>query len=210
VIIPSSNTSNRLKQYRFVRLLGEGGYGSVYQAVDENGRQVAIKRIRLRNLSAKSREKRLQAFQREVHFLATLQHPHLSRYYGCFYHEHDLYLVMQYIEGCTLEQHMEECGGYLSLEEVLDIGIQICEVLEYLHRRNPPVIFRDVKPANIMRTPGGRIVLIDFGIARYFTGGKQVIPVPWDQWAIPRRSSTWDRPTRGLISMLSGQPSTRY
>ena len=93
MIIPSSNTSNRLKQYRFVRLLGEGGYGSVYQAVDTYGRQVAIKRIRLRHLSAKSREKRLQAFQREAHFLANLKHPHIARYYSCFYYEHDLYLV---------------------------------------------------------------------------------------------------------------------
>jgi len=90
MIIPSSNT---LKRYRFVRLLGEGGYGSVYQAVDEYGRQVAIKQIRLRNLPAKSREKRLQAFQREAHFLANLKHPHIARYYSCFYYEHDLYLV---------------------------------------------------------------------------------------------------------------------
>ena len=169
MIIPSSNT---LKQYRFVRLLGEGGYGSVYQAVDENGRQVAIKRIRLRNLSAKSREKRLQAFQREVHFLATLKHPHIARYYGCFYHEHDLYLVMQYREGSTLEQYMEACGGNLSLEEVLDIALQLCTILEYLHRQGQPVIFRDLKPANVMRTPEGRIVLIDFGIARYFKLGQ--------------------------------------
>jgi serine/threonine protein kinase len=168
VIIPSSNTSNRLKRYRFVRLLGEGRYGSVYQAVDEYGRQVAIKRIRLRNLPAKSRKKRLQAFQREAHFLANLKHPHIARYYGCFYYEHDLYLVMQYIEGSTLEQYMEACGGTLQLEEVLDIGIQLCTILEYLHRQDPPVIFRDLKPANVMRTPEGRMILVDFGIARYF------------------------------------------
>ena len=79
---------------------------------------------------------------------------------------------MQYIEGFTLEQYMEACGGNLSLEEVLDIALQLCTILEYLHRQGQPVIFRDLKPANVMRTPEGRIVLIDFGIARYFTGGQ--------------------------------------
>jgi len=80
--------------------------------------------------------------------------------------------VMDYIEGETLENYLDQAGGGLPVEEVVDIGIQLCTVLSYLHTRQPPIIFRDLKPANVMRTPDGELFLIDFGIARLFKPGK--------------------------------------
>src|SRR5207302_2571129 len=79
--------------------------------------------------------------------------------------------VMQYIEGFTLEQYMESCGGNLSLDEVLDIALQLCMILEYLHRQGQLVIFRDLKPANVMCMPEGRIVLNDFFFFCFFRLG---------------------------------------
>ena len=81
---------------------------------------------------------------------------------------------MDFIEGETLEDSVLKAKeGYLPVKEVLKIGIQLCTVLNYLHSQIPPVIFRDVKPSNIMRTPKGRLYLIDFGIARHFSPGQQ-------------------------------------
>src|SRR5579884_2874116 len=80
---------------------------------------------------------------------------------------------MDFIEGETLEDYMlKVAGGRLPVDKVLSIGIQVCTVLEYLHSRQPPIIFRDLKPANIMLTPSGHIYLIDFGIARHFKPGQ--------------------------------------
>jgi serine/threonine protein kinase len=161
-----------LHRYTFIRLLNKGGYGSVYLACTQGNHPVAIKHISLHGLSASHKQTRLQSFRREIRFLATLQHPQLVRYIDCVQQGNDLYLVMEYIEGCTLEEYIEECGGALPLDEVLDIGIQLCEILEYLHQLDPPLIFRDLKPANVMRRPDGRIVLIDFGIARFYKEGQ--------------------------------------
>ncbi len=80
---------------------------------------------------------------------------------------------MDFIEGESLRRYLyETMNGYIPIEEVLDIGIQLCNVLDYLHTRRPPIIFRDLKPSNIMRTPNGHIYLIDFGIARHFKVGQ--------------------------------------
>src|SRR5258708_34516551 len=79
---------------------------------------------------------------------------------------------MDYIEGETLETYLDKVGGKLPLEKALSIGLQLCSVLDYLHNREPPIIFRDLKPANVMVAPAGHVYLIAFGIARHFKPGQ--------------------------------------
>src|SRR5438034_592358 len=113
------------------------------------------------------------AFKREALLLASLSHPGLPHIYDQFFEVGHWYLVMDFIEGETLDEHLDKAKvRRLLVEEVLDIGIKLCTVLDYLHTRQPPIIFRDLKPANIMLTPDGQIFLIDFGIARHFKLGQ--------------------------------------
>src|SRR4051794_30010886 len=101
------------------------------------------------------------AFEREAFLLAELMHPHLPRIYDYFKDEDtkNCCLVMDFIDGKTLEEYLTDQGGKLPLEETLDIGIQLCTVLDYLHTRKSPIIFRDLKPLNIMITPNGHLYL---------------------------------------------------
>jgi serine/threonine protein kinase len=113
------------------------------------------------------------SFQREVSVLSQLDHPNLPCVYEHFQTPGQWYLVMDFIAGETLEQYQSKTpNGRLLLSEVLDIGLQLCMVLDYLHSHQPPIVFRDLKPANVMRTPTGQLYLIDFGIARYFKPGQ--------------------------------------
>ena len=113
------------------------------------------------------------AFQREASVLSQLDHPNLPRLYEHFQNPGHWYLVMDFIAGETLEQYQSKAPNRrLLLSEVLDIGLQLCIVLDYLHSQQPPIVFRDLKPANIMRTPTGQLYLIDFGIARSFKPGQ--------------------------------------
>ncbi|HEY6410759.1 MAG TPA: serine/threonine-protein kinase, partial [Ktedonobacteraceae bacterium] len=105
--------------------------------------------------------------------LAGLQHPNLPSIHDYFNQNGRSYLVMSFIEGETLEHYLETTSNsYLTIKEVLEIGIQLCTALDFLHTRTPPIIFRDLKPSNIMRTPNGHIYLIDFGIVRHFKPGQ--------------------------------------
>src|SRR5260370_6527823 len=114
-----------------------------------------------------------RSFKREAHLLASLQHPNLPSIYDHFSEAGRWYLVMSFIEGETLEAYLSQAKELqLPIQEVLDIGIQLCTVLDYLHTRQPPIIFRDLKPANVMRTHTGHLYLIDFGIARHFKPGQ--------------------------------------
>lgn len=169
-------TNFMLKQrYRIIAKVGEGGFGAVYQAEDSEfgDRMVAVKEMSEEGLSPEEIVEASGSFKREAFLLANLVHPNLPSIYDYFTEQGHWYVVMDFIEGETLENHLNKASkGYLSVEDVLDIGMQLCAVLDYLHTRNPPIIFRDLKPANMMITPGGSVYLIDFGVARHFKPGK--------------------------------------
>ncbi len=165
-----------LKQrYRIIGQLGQGGFGAVYKAEDMHFGEAlrAVKEMSQSGLNAQELNEAIDAFKREAVLLAGLMHPNLPRIYDHFSDGGRWYLVMDYIEGETLETHLDKANNRkLPIEEVLSIGIQLSMVLSYLHTRQPPIIFRDLKPANVMLTADGHLYLIDFGIARHFKPGQ--------------------------------------
>src|SRR2546428_4305870 len=169
-------SSHLLQQrYHILYKVGEGGFGAVYKAEDTlfDNRLVALKEMSQGGLSAHEVAEATEAFKREALMLAKLVHPNLPRIYDYFTEQGHCYVIMDFIEGETLQEHLNKSvQGRLPVGKVLEIGIQLCSVLDYLHTRNPPIIFRDLKPANIMLTSDGYIYLIDFGVARHFKTGK--------------------------------------
>lgn len=166
---PDTLLENR---YVILKTIGQGGMGAVYLALDTrlNNMLVAVKEMSTKavggNLPAA-----IAAFQKEAALLISLHHPALPVIRDFFPHGQERwYLVMDHIEGRTLKEIIDERGS-ISEPEVLGWARQLCEILNYLHSQNPPIIFRDLKPSNIMLTPQGQIKLIDFGIARHFQQG---------------------------------------
>lgn len=166
-----------LKQrYRVLGAVGKGGFGAVYKAEDIQlgNRLLSVKEMSQSSLSPQEIAEAEENFKREAHILAALKHPNLPSIYEYFSEAGRWYLVMDFIEGETLEDYAKKNPqGHLSIKDTLQIGIQLCTVLAYLHSRQPPIIFRDLKPSNIMLTPEGHLYLIDFGIARHFKPGQQ-------------------------------------
>ena len=162
-------------QYRIVRVLGIGGMGAVYLAEDEQlfGKQWAIKELIDAFTNPQDRTAAWQQFQQEARILVALDHPNLPKIVRHFAEGGRLYLVMEYVDGQTLEEILSKTSGPLPEAQVVDWMKQICGVLGYLHGCTPPVIFRDLKPDNIMLGRDNRIRLIDFGIARLFDPHKQ-------------------------------------
>jgi WD40 repeat protein len=158
-------------RYRIARSVGTGGYGKVYKATDcqFGDRPVAVKEMIQQGLSTQEVAKSAQAFRHEAFLLAALTHPNLPSIYDYFSEDDRYYLVMSFIEGETLLKYSQRHHDQrLPPEKVMQIAVQLASVLSYLHSRKPPIVFRDLKPVNIMRTPEGQIYLIDFGIARHF------------------------------------------
>jgi serine/threonine protein kinase len=180
LISPETQVSSPQKvvlkhRYRLRKKVGSGGYGDVYKAVDSQfgDRQVAIKEMSQNGLNPQEISKASEAFKREAFMLAALTHPGLPSIYDYFAENDRWYLVMSFIEGETLEAYLNRSkNGCLPIDKVLYIGIQLASVLSYLHARKPPIIFRDLKPSNVMRTYDGQIYLVDFGIARHFKAGQ--------------------------------------
>src|SRR6266849_845612 len=171
-LLPRTVFRNR---YYIIGEVGAGGFGSVYKAKDtlSGDHLVAIKEVKLLGLQQQAMIEATNAFEREVSLLSQLDHPNLPHLYEHFRSPGHWYLVMDFIVGETLEEYQSKAPNRrLLLSEVLDIGLQLCTVLDYLHSQQPPIVFRDLKPANIMRTPTGQLYLIDFGIARYFKPGQ--------------------------------------
>jgi len=156
-------------RYEIIRRVGGGGMGNVYQARDLHlqGAVRAVKEMIEMFSDPALREKAVSDFQREARLLASLRHPSIPIIYDHFVEGGRYYLVMEFIAGGDLATRQQLVGGRFDELTVTMWAIQICDVLDYLHTRQPPIIYRDLKPANVMIDPeANRVVLIDFGIAR--------------------------------------------
>lgn len=210
-----------LKQrYEIVRLIKGGGMSWVYQVrerrADATTRLWAMKELRMdpddRHTLAEAR----QMFEQEAHILVQLGHRNLPRVAAYFTEGDRSYLVMEYVHGETLQERLSQTRAPLLESQVLPWAIQVCDVLDYLHTRQPPVIFRDVKPGNIMVTPSSVVKLIDFGIARTFKTGKQrdtitmgsenyAAPEQWGQGQTDPRSDLYSLGAT-LYHLLTNEP----
>ncbi|GHO44248.1 hypothetical protein KSX_24110 [Ktedonospora formicarum] len=148
--------------------------GAVYQARDLKRQAVcAIKEMSLSTVPPEEQTQAIQNFKIEAKILWRLDHPNLPKFTGFFSENQRHFLVMEYIDGTTLEELLQRNDSPFSERRVLGWARQLCDVLEYLHSQDPPIIFRDMKPGNAMLTRDGRIKLIDFGIARFFQRSRQ-------------------------------------
>lgn len=162
-------------RYIIVRLLGQGGMGAVYLASDNRipGKVWAVKEMSdAALLDPAEKLAAIRAFESEANLLANLDHPNIPKVVDYFAEGGKYFLVMDFVPGKTLEAMMEERRVPFPEQQVAEWGTQLCDVLSYLHSRQPPVIFRDLKPGNIILHPDGTLKLIDFGIARLFKAGR--------------------------------------
>lgn len=154
-------------KYEILKLIGRGGMSKVYLAMDKNlNKQWAIKEIQ-KEARNKNNEVVVQSAIAEANMMKKLDHPCLPRIVDIINHDNVIYVVMDYIEGEPLSRILNQNGAQPQ-EAVLQWAESLCGVLDYLHNQNPPIIYRDMKPANIMLQPNGNIKLIDFGIAREY------------------------------------------
>ncbi len=185
-------------EYYIHRVIGYGGMGKVYLAAhNELTVPVAIKQARADQLLSEDAIAALDyllqgddlpstlatqefpggggvhtdRFLREALFLARIHHPALPSLYDYFFEDGYWYMVMDYIPGQTLTAYLRQQGPLPPLE-ALNYALQLCDVFDYLHKQTPPIIYRDLKPSNVLITPEGTLMLVDFGIARYFKEGQ--------------------------------------
>lgn len=154
-------------KYEILTLIGKGGMSEVYLAMDKNlNKQWAVKEIKKRARD-KNNAVVVQSAIAEANMMKKLDHPCLPRIVDIIDREDVIYVIMDYIEGESLNKVLEKNGAQPQ-ELVIQWAEDLCGVLDYLHTQNPPIIYRDMKPANIMLQPNGNIKLIDFGIAREY------------------------------------------
>jgi formylglycine-generating enzyme required for sulfatase activity len=164
---PNTILQNR---YRIIQPLGVGGMGAVYQAMDENLSCV----VAVKETFAATEEQR-RAFKREAELLANLTHAGLPRVTDHFTYDSGQFLVMQYVPGNDLAELLSLRERPFSTAKVLEWGDQLLDALEELHAYRPPIIHRDIKPSNLKLTPKGKVVLLDFGLAKGIAGQMSTI-----------------------------------
>ena len=179
-------------RYLILGLLGAGGMSNVYKGRDLHfpnvQKLVAIKEMTSMVSDQTMHEMIVTNFEREADLLATLSHPAIPRIYDYFIHNNSLYLVMEFIDGLDLEALLAESEEFLSEQQVVEWAIELCDVLSYLHNHQPePVVFRDMKPSNIMIDQHSHIRLIDFGIARVFQPGQKGTMIGTEGYSPPEQ-----------------------
>ena len=160
----------KLGRYDLIRVLGKGAMGLVYEGRDPNlDRRVAIKTIKVENLSEEEAAEYEVRFRTEARSAARLQHPNIVSVYDSDRDIDIAYLVMEFIQGEDLKHHLDK-GVRYSLEQAAGIMNDLLSALDYAHRQN--IVHRDVKPANLLIEPSGRVKLTDFGVARIQDSGE--------------------------------------
>lgn len=154
-------------KYEILKLIGKGGMSKVYLAMDKRlNKQWAVKEVQ-KNARDNNNEVVVQSAIEEAQMIKELDHPAIVRIVDIIENDEVIYIIEDYIEGETLGSIVEEHGAQPQ-KMVIDWAMQLCEALEYLHTRKPPIIYRDMKPANVMLKPDGNVKVIDFGIAREY------------------------------------------
>lgn len=162
-------------RYLIIQKIGQGGMGAVYQAADTQNPGVirAVKEMSDAAIpNPADRAYAVESFLREAQLLQALDHPNLPKVVDVFSESGKQYLVMEFVHGQTLQAILESRSQPFTEAEVTPWAVQLCDVLAYLHAQKPQIIFRDLKPGNIMITPEGQVKLIDFGIVRFFKPGQ--------------------------------------
>lgn len=176
-------------RYTIISTLGSGGMGMVYLVYDNRLKtRLALKEM---NTSSSNSKASLDMVKREAEMLVLgQQHPGIPHIYDTFIEYGHSYIVLDYVEGVTLDVKVREAakrGQFLSEALVGEWICQLCDIVHHLHTQNPPVIFRDLKPQNVMLTPQGKIMLIDFGIAKYFLSEEEQTSVGTRGYAAPEQ-----------------------
>lgn len=179
-------------RYEIQRVAGRGGMSTVYAARDLRFGQVericAIKEMFDVDPDPRVRALRLVNFERESALLATLSHPAIPRIYDYFSHNGLVYLVLEFIDGYDLERHLASRKTPFGEEQIIKWALEIADVMRVLHEQKPdPIIFRDLKPSNIMLRTSGQVVLIDFGIARTIQGRQRGTMIGTEGYAPPEQ-----------------------
>ncbi len=192
------------QRYEIIKLRARGGMSTVYEARDLRFshvfRRCAVKEVANAAPDPDTRRLNMQSFEREANILASLSHPAIPHIFDYFAVGSRAYLVLEYIEGEDLQALLERTTGFLPPRRVASWILQICDVLEYLHTHpQGPIVFRDIKPSNIMLLPDERVMLVDFGIAKVFLGRERGTMVGTEGYAPPEQY-------RGL----AGQPGDIY
>ncbi len=207
-LLPNTELSNA--RYRIERLVASGGMGAVYRALDTRfNRPCAVKEMLDEFHSEEERNQSVEWFAREATLLLDLNHPYIPRVRDFFVEQGRHYLVMDFIEGRTMGEVVDREGNVAGLNGARGISEararswaqQLCNVLTYLHRQTPPIIFRDLKPANIMVTEQDEIRLIDFGIARTFQAQNQSTIIMTPGYAPPEQVQGMAEPRSDLYAL---------
>lgn len=174
LLTPNTIIRGSRGEYKILGVIGRGGMGAVYRAQRlADGTIWALKEMRPPpDAPASEIEENRRLFMQEAELLSSLSHPNLPVVADFFADQGKPVLVMEFVPGQTLEDRIHEANAPLLEQQVVGYGIQIARVLHYLHTREPKIIYRDLKPSNIMLTPDGVLKLIDFGVARTYKRNK--------------------------------------
>ena len=181
-----------VERYQIQDVIGVGGMGSVYRARDLHFpnvvKLVAVKEMINQAPDPLVRETIVKNFEREANILVTLNHPSIPKIYDFFTHDERSYLVLEYVNGRDLEAVLKSSPDPIREDQVILWCIEICDVLEYLHTHKPePIIFRDIKPSNIMVNQQNHMILVDFGIAKMFKTGQKGTMIGTEGYSPPEQ-----------------------
>lgn len=181
-----------VNRYAIQEIVGMGGMGSVYRARDLHFpnavKLVAVKEMINQALDPVVRQTIVANFEREATLLATLDHPSIPRIFDYFTQNERSYLVLEFVHGKDLEEVLSQAQENIPEENVIQWAIELCDVLNYLHTRTPePIIFRDMKPSNVMINTNSHVVLVDFGIAKIFRDGQKGTMIGTEGYSPPEQ-----------------------
>jgi len=179
-------------RYQIQDVIGIGGMGSVYRARDLHfpnaNKVVAVKEMVIPSAEISVVNGIVKNFEREANILVTLSHPSIPKIFDYFTLKERSYLVLEYIHGKDLEAVLNSVKGFFPEDQLIIWAIELCDVLSFLHNHQPePIIFRDVKPSNIMINQQGHVVLIDFGIAKNFKTGQKGTMIGTEGYSPPEQ-----------------------